>query len=59
MNRAIPIIAVVLLTVGGLIIKFIRINKYVERLEFTIDFSNRFFDFVNSVFTEWKMDCEK
>lgn len=59
MNRVIPIIAVVLLTVSGLIIKFIRINKYVERLEFTIDFNNRFFDFVNSFFAEWKMDNEK
>ena len=57
--HVIPAIIVLVLVVIGHIIKRKRIAKYNNRAEFTVDFNNRFFDFVNDLFTTRRMDSDK
>ena len=57
--HVIPAIIVLVLVAIGHIIKRKRIAKYNNRAEFTVDFNNRFFDFVNDLFTTRRMDSDK
>lgn len=57
--HVIPAIIVLVLVVIGHIIKRKRIAKFNNRAEFTVDFNNRFFDFVNDLFTTRRMDSDK
>lgn len=57
--HVIPAIIVLVLVVIGHIIKRKRIAKYNNRAEITVDFNNRFFDFVNDLFTTRRMDSDK
>lgn len=55
----IPAVVVATLTVTGHVIKRKRIASYNKRAEYTADFNNTFFDFVNEVFTTRRMNSEK
>lgn len=55
----IPAVVVATLIVIGHVIKRKRIASYNKRAEFTVDFNNTFFDFVNEVFTTRRMNSEK
>lgn len=57
--HVIPAIIVVALIVIGFVIKCRRINSYNKRCDFTIEFNNKFFDFVNETFSSYRIDSNK
>lgn len=57
--HVIPAIIVVALIVIGFLIKYRRINSYNKRCDFTTEFNNKFFDFVNETFSSYRIDSNK
>ena len=57
--HVIPAIIVVALIVTGFTIKCRRINSYNKRCDFTTEFNNKFFDFVNETFSSYRIDKNK
>lgn len=57
--HVIPAIIVVALIVIGFLIKCRRINSYNKRCDFTTEFNNKFFDFVNETFSSYRIDSNK
>lgn len=57
--HVIPAIIVVALIVIGFVIKCRRINSYNKRCDFTTEFNNKFFDFVNETFVINHIDGDK
>lgn len=57
--HVVPAIIVVALIVIGFVIKCSRINSYNKRCDFTEEFNNIFFDFVNKTFSTYRIDSNK
>lgn len=57
--HVVPAIIVVALIVIGFVIKCSRINSYNKRCDFTEEFNNMFFDFVNKTFSTYRIDSNK
>lgn len=57
--HVIPAIIVVALIAIGFVIKCRRINSYNKRCDFTTEFNNKFFDFVNETFSSYHIDSNK
>lgn len=57
-NRKIPILIAILIIAVGYIVKKIRISKYAERLQYTINYNNKFIELINLVFEKGKLDTD-
>ena len=57
--HVIPVIIVFALIVIGFVIKCRRINSYNKHCNFTTEFNNKFFDFVNETFSSYRIDSNK
>ena len=54
--RIVPIVIVVLIIFVGHILKRIQISKLRERLRYTTEFNNKFFQMINILFDERRLD---